>query len=480
MAVGVNLSRNTKVYYTTNTDVTGYGDHNTVELQVLNGYTFTQGSDQQTIQIAEAGANPNRGQRSFNTKLNPVDWKFSTYIRPRYNTALGSGVITAASGTSIIPVLTAGVVTHNYVHATVTGSITSSGFYKIAGFTGNSTDCNSTTPVPVARWGSNTICRFSVPLSVAAATCTGAATFTPVAVNTCAENVLWNALSGAVDVFQTGNKGAAWAHGTTTGQADTAAGILTTTASNVHQLAPFALIFKIDTVYYKVSNCSLNSAEVNFGIDQIAQVAWSGFGVSYTTVAAAGTAELAASVTAYDSTAQFITNKLSVVSIAKGAGGAFGKTNGAVTADTAYSVPITGGTISINNNLTYLTPEVIGVVNQPIGYFTGTKAVSGNMTAYLRTGGTTETSDLLTAIIAGAATTADNQYSMIVNMGGLGYPHVEYQFNGAMVQIPSVDVQDVVSTTLNFTAQGTLAPATYPALFDITASNEYKVRYLAA
>ena len=73
MAVNINLSRNTKVYYTINQSATGYGDHNTAEIQVLNGYTFTQGTDQQTIQINEAGATPNRGQRSFNTKLNPVE-----------------------------------------------------------------------------------------------------------------------------------------------------------------------------------------------------------------------------------------------------------------------------------------------------------------------------------------------------------------------------------------------------------------------
>jgi hypothetical protein len=474
MPVNVNLSRNTKVYYTTNQDITGYGDHNTVEIQVLNGYTFSQGTDQQTIQITEAGATPNRGQRSFNTKLNPVDWKFSTYIRPRYNsTAAANFTVTSA-------VMTLTTVSNIVTNAIVTATSSSgsppavSSYYKITGFTTTATSCNSISPVPVHR-SSATVWKWSVPVPAngTAISLTGmTATLTGTATNTAPESCLWNALVSPYDVYSTGVT-AGWQMGTASGAAGAA--ILQSTGSNVHTLAPFALIFKVDNVYYKISGCALNSAEVNFGIDQIAQVSWSGFGTAYTTVSAAGVNELTA-LTAFDSTAGFLMNKLSVVSIGATIGAAFSSTNGTVTGGTTYNLPITGGSITINNNLSYMTPDVIGVVNRPVGYFSGTKAVSGNLTAYLRTGGTTETSDLLNAIVTGAATASDNVYSMIISMGGQAVvPHIELMFDGAMLQVPSVDVQDVVSTTINFTAQGTSGTA-----YDINTPNEFKLRYLGA
>jgi hypothetical protein len=471
MAVNVNLSRNTKVYYTINQATTGYGDHNTAEIQVLNGYTFSQGTDQQTIQITEAGATPNRGQRSFNTKLNPVDWKFSTYVRPQKNAATAAATLSAAGTVTLITV--AGVVTNAEILTTFasgTSLATSGTLCTIAGFTGTSTPCNSTTPIPIKKVGA--AYTWAVPVTAIAGAQAGTGTLTPVGTVTAPEAYLWNALVSPQSLFGSGVT-QPWVIGTTSAS-------LVTTASNVHQLAPFALIFKIDNTYYKVANCALNMAEVNFGIDQIAQVSWTGFGTSYASFEStlAQATEIAGLAVA-DTTADFITNKLSTVSLGTGLRAAITGTTGSVnaTATPTYSIAITGGQISINNNLNYLTPENIGVVNQPIGYFTGTRAVTGNLTAYLRTGGTTETGNLLTAVIAAAATSADNSYSMILNMGGgLSATHVEFPFDGVMLQVPSIDVQDVVSTTINFTAQS--STGTHPTgVYDITAANEFGVTY---
>lgn len=475
MAVNVNLSRNTKVYFTTNQSTAGYGDHNTAEIQVLNGYTFSQGTDQQTIQINEAGATPNRGQRSFNTKLNPVDWKFSTYIRPKYVSTANASVTCSTAGTvSLITVNN--IVTNAEITVSAAASIATSGMlYKVVGFTGTSTGCNSATVIPIHKVNATTM-KWAVPLNTPSGTQAGTATLSGVPTNSAVEALLWNALVSPVNLMSSGVT-PAWTAGVTSGTGATGPAKLETTLANAHQLAPFALIFKIDQIYYKVSGCALNSAEVNFGIDQIAQIAWSGFGTAYTSFAttAAQATEIAA-ITAYDSTPGFIMNKLSTVSIGSTFGAAYSATAGAVTAGTIYNLPITGGTININNNLTYMTPEVLGIVNQPVGYFTGTRAVTGNLTAYLRTGGTTETSDLLTAVIGGAASSPDNFYSMIINMGGFtNLPHVEFMFNGAMLQVPSVDVQDVVSTTINFTGQ-----ATDGSGYQLNAANEMQLRYCAA
>ena len=51
--------------------------------------------------------------------------------------------------------------------------------------------------------------------------------------------------------------------------------------------------------------------------------------------------------------------------------------------DTTFAVTLTGGSISIENNLNYLTPETLGSVNTPLGHVTGTRSISGNFTCYL-------------------------------------------------------------------------------------------------
>ena len=101
MASKINLSRNTLVYFTTNVNAagevvdSGSSATNTFQIQVLDGYSFSQATTQSTIQISEAGDAPSRGQRAFNTALNPVDFTFSTYIRPVLTTGT-AGPVTAA------------------------------------------------------------------------------------------------------------------------------------------------------------------------------------------------------------------------------------------------------------------------------------------------------------------------------------------------------------------------------------------------
>jgi len=84
-----NLIRNSRVFFTTNVNsetgvvaTSGFTDVNTRELQVMDGFSFSQNTTAETVTLNEAGASPVRGQRSFNTALEPVDFSMSTYIRP--------------------------------------------------------------------------------------------------------------------------------------------------------------------------------------------------------------------------------------------------------------------------------------------------------------------------------------------------------------------------------------------------------------
>ena len=93
--MALNLVRNSKVFFTTNVNAstgvinpastTAFSNTNTFEIQVLDGFTFSQNANNETVTLNEAGLTPVRGQRSFNTSLAPVDFSFSTYIRPRLN-----------------------------------------------------------------------------------------------------------------------------------------------------------------------------------------------------------------------------------------------------------------------------------------------------------------------------------------------------------------------------------------------------------
>ena len=138
--MALNLVRNSKVFFTSNVDATtgiikqdtAFTAANTTEIQVLDGFTFSQNTNQDTVTISEAGTAPVRGQRSFNTSLAPVDFSFSNYLRPYKS----GSVITAEesvlwnallSDTAISTGIAAGAVgtvTHSYASGTSTLTFT--------------------------------------------------------------------------------------------------------------------------------------------------------------------------------------------------------------------------------------------------------------------------------------------------------------------------------------------------------------------
>jgi hypothetical protein len=90
-----NLLRNSRVFFTTAVGTSGASlgviggtgaaaitNANTREIQVLDGFGFSQNTTSETVTLNETGATPVRGQRTFNTQLDPVDFNMTTYIRP--------------------------------------------------------------------------------------------------------------------------------------------------------------------------------------------------------------------------------------------------------------------------------------------------------------------------------------------------------------------------------------------------------------
>ena len=48
-----------------------------------------------------------------------------------------------------------------------------------------------------------------------------------------------------------------------------------------------------------------------------------------------------------------------------------------------YNLTLTGGNITLGNNVTYITPEELGKVNTPFAHVTGGRAFGGSFTYWL-------------------------------------------------------------------------------------------------
>lgn len=470
-----NLVRNSRVFFTTNVNAlgvvqtTGLLPANTFELQVLDGFSFSQNTQSETVTLNEAGESPVRGQRSFNTSLDPVDFSFSTYLRPRvdggvvtaeesilWNAVAGAGAIGSATltGGTFADITRADTAASTAV-ITITGltatNLVVGQIYTVGGVTGAFADeWNSPVRVTAIDLGTDaiTVSYLTAP-SVAAGTTVSTATGFSL------DTGAWSS-----------NAASALAH---------------FGGSNKHQLQTFGMVFVVDGVSYAVDNCALDQASVDFGLDAIGMVAWTGKGtqlrqLAATTVTAGATPTfsggLTGTATGKNTTAPYIANKLSTMKLISNIGGISG---------TEYSIAITGGNLTIANNLTYLTPANLGTVNTPITYFTGTRAISGNVTAYLRGGAGNPTSKLLNDMLAASATAVDPKFFIQIEIGGSTSPiRVELEMNAAMLTIPTVNVEQVVSTQINFTAQGHTAAFASNADYDIANTNELLVRYYAA
>lgn len=397
--MALNLLRNSRVFYTTKlnssgqVDTSGHTVSTTRELQVLDGFSFSQNTGQETVTVNEAGATPTRGQRSFNTSLEPVDWSFSTYIRPKFNE--GSTVLTALDSDDKVDA---------------------------------------------------------------------------------EEYVMWNSMSSATGNGWTQTSAVAGSPGTAPYST------VAFTNSNVHQLQAFGLIIQFEDVTYVIDNCAIDSATIDFGLDAIAAIAWAGKGTVMRQLPTTLTISGAGSVTGggftgtndfqqKDTTARYIANKLSTMTLAS-------STFGGLSATSYGNIAITGGNVTISNNLTYLTPANLGVVNTPITYFTGTRSVTANVTCYLKTG-TGTSAELLKDMLAASSSSTSNKFEAVIKVGGNNDTRFEITMPTTQLTIPAITSEQIIATSITMTAQGSSTGAAGGA-YDLEAKNEITLKYYAA
>lgn len=479
--MAINLSRNTKVFFTTNVDSngvitdanSGFTSANTFEIRVQDGYSFTQSTQQQVITISEGGNTPVRGQRAFNSQLDPVDFSISTYMCPTlaadivapqervlWNALLGAGALDSA-GTQL-PITTSPTRSATTSTGASTAVVVFTGDVRSLIPAGTAVNFNNSTAH--ANWNQGAVVLGTPVFST----------------NTTATVEFFKAPAVAAGLGAGSGVKAylgQWApSGTTSGMFSYA----NTLGSNKNQLLKFGMIFCVDNAVYLVNNCAMDSVSIDFGLDAIATAAWAGKGVSLVTAGTVTKTHLESNSTNYPAevNVRYITNKLSTVTLHSNIGG---NENTAV-ASTVYSLAITGGNLTIANNINYLVPANLGVVNNSIGYFTGQRAITGNVTAYLRTGEANSTGTLLSDMQASASATTEPKFRLQLEMGGASNENkIEFEMPGVVLQLPTIDVAEVVSTTVNFTAQGFTSDvngASVPS-FDLTKANDLTVRYFS-
>ena len=234
----------------------------------------------------------------------------------------------------------------------------------------------------------------------------------------------------------------AWADGIT---ATTGESTIDFTGSEKAELGTFDLYFEMGgagsgtKTIYKIQGCCVNSASIDFDIDGIATINWSGMGKIIAEESAVPTGGTVTTITeGTTTTGNFIRNRLTTLQATGNAGGS----------SVTYGLTLTGGNITFENNISFLTPETLGVVNQPLGHVTGTRSVSGNFTCYLNAE-SNASADLFENIIEDTDQIV-NDFNLVFNIGGASTPKVAITVPNAHLEVPTHSIDDIISIDTNF------------------------------
>ena len=140
--------------------------------------------------------------------------------------------------------------------------------------------------------------------------------------------------------------------------------------------------------------------------------------------------------------------------------------------ETSYNIPITSGNITISNNITFLTPEELGKVNQPLRHVTGSRTITGSATCYLGSSDAADNrSKNLFEDLVGDINTIVNKFALTFDVGGkTGTPRLQFNMPLCHLEIPSHSIDDVISLETNFHGLGST----------IGEADEVNLKYFAA
>ena len=264
--------------------------------------------------------------------------------------------------------------------------------------------------------------------------------------------------------------------------------------SNKPALQEFELYFQLGgvptaatdgVVVYKLTKAVINEASIDFDIDGLATINWSGFASKieqHATHPANQAAAIGSDIVteATIATNNYIRNRASSLSLFSKAATATrtafaGGNNTGTSNQGQYGLTLTGGNITVSNNITFLTPETIGSVNEPFAHVTGARSVSGTINCYLGLDSTgsaanigTSTDFFLDANTDAARAIVTNQFELEIDIGGGTAPNVVFDMDQVHMEIPQINVEDTIQVEIPFHA----LPSTVTATDEIT-----KIRY---
>jgi hypothetical protein len=261
----------------------------------------------------------------------------------------------------------------------------------------------------------------------------------------CVEEALWAALV-ANDVFTKSatSTEAEWAG--TNVQSATSGLTINFAGSNVSNLKVLDIYFVMGQgpfveathTIYKLDGAVVNSAGIDFDLDGISTINWAGFASMITEVQSLPAVTINEG---YKATNNFIRNRLTTL------------TATATTAESivgTYTLTLTGGSLNFENNITFLTPETLGVINQPIGHVTGTRNIGGSFTCYL-SNSTAASADLWEDLIE-SDETITNDFNLVFDIGGASSPTIKVTLPTCHLEIPTHSIEDVISLETTFHA----------------------------
>ncbi len=409
----------------------------TYKVPVLEGFSFSQTTNSSDITLSEmestAGVS-RRGRRVFNDSLAPAEWSFSTYVRPFLSNGTGSGNHEAAVMHAVEEVLWNGLLARGAPYedtevASVTVTAAGSGYSSVptVAFSGGGGSGAAGTAV----LSSQTVASVTMTSNGTGYTSVPTVTFSGGGGSGATGTAVMGGYTDAITA-QTGS--------TMT---------MNTAQSDVASLNTMTLEFQFATGFvYTLAGAVVNSANISFDVDGIATIEWSGFASTVTEKTANSGNITAATISEGQrsaDTGNFIRNRLSTLVIDASA------TPGLE--DSAYALTLTGGNISIDNGITYLTPDTLGTVNTPLAHVTGTRNISGAFTCYLASGTRTSQDWFQDFVSATTLAEVSTDVDITFNVGGASNsPRASFQLNQAHVEVPSHSIDEVLSLETNFHA----------------------------
>ena len=410
---------------------------NVWEIPVLDGFSFSQATNSSEITLNEAQNASNgksrRSRQMFNDSLAPAEWSFSTYVRP----------VKGVQGS-----------TKGWLIAGASADVHAVEEALWANFVANNSWANSRTITKTfasgGASGATTVVLNNVTDLVAGdpVSGTGIDTNTKIAsINTGTNTVTLNkATTGQVSGNLSFISDGIWTGGMVNNTSNCSVNF---NASEVAELGTFELHFVMGKSgaeqVYKCDGAVVNEAAIEFDVDGIATINWSGFA---SLISDQGTTVPTTTITEkVTDTDNFIRNRLTTLAVTA----ADTTTFPGASSDGVYNVTLTGGSLTFSNNITFLTPEDLGKVNVPLGHVTGTRVIGGNISCYLNdaTGGS---ADLFKALIEATSKTV-NSFNMVFTIGGAAAgPRLVVTMPKCHLEIPTHSIDDAISVETEFHA----------------------------